>query len=449
MIEIHLSFLQAGQFADQTYFSKTGEALIKKGTVLTPSVINSLKQNGIENIYFEASSDDELLNNLFSSETHDTETIPIDSSVSINELLSKLQPGKDGFIQLMKGSLNADLDSIISNGIVHDKPSGPAFKQNASTMKTGERTGNYKISVISDYEDSLLRTKTILDRLASGQQVSNESVRNIVTKFVKLFHTDRDILLNISSKKSTDTDYIYSHSLNVCLLAINIAAAYGYNENQITEIAMGALLHDAGMLLIPKAIRYNPNRPTNDEWYEIQKHPMLGLYLLERIPHLPKAVSLVAYQCHERENGKGYPKQRSSRLIHNYAKIVAVADIFEALSSPRSYREANLPYKAIETVIKMTRQGLISGEFVKAFLEYTSLFPIGSIVELSNNCLGKVVQSNGMSFAKPKVCILTDSKGNLLSQEKQFIEDLAANTNLQITKAHQSSLLSKDILLGF
>ncbi|HEX3019582.1 MAG TPA: HD domain-containing phosphohydrolase, partial [Chitinispirillaceae bacterium] len=207
--------------------------------------------------------------------------------------------------------------------------------------------------------------------------------------------------------------------------------------------------HDIGMLLIPQEIRLKSSRPTEDEWYEIQKHPLTGIYLLERISRLPEPVILMTYQSHERENGKGYPKQRSSSLIDNYAKILSVADIFEALSSPRSYRDAYLPYKAIETLITMTRQGLVNGEYVKALLEYTSLFPIGSIVELSNKSIGRVVKSNGTSFAKPSVCILIDNKGNILEKDEQYIEDLSSNTSVQIVKAHQTSQFSQNIMLGF
>ncbi|NLD98826.1 MAG: HD domain-containing protein [Fibrobacter sp.] len=447
MLEIPISFLAPGQVSDQTYYSKSGEVIIKKNVVITPQFIAALKQQNIESIYAEGSSDDEELNNILFPEIDESSIS--DSATSTSTFLPNLQAGKEGFIELIKGSINTNLDRLISERKTEDKPSGPAYRENASRMKRSERTTTYKSDVISGYDDALAKTKTILNNLTNGQSVSTELIRNIVVKFMKLFLTDRDILLNLSLQKPNDTDYLYSHSLNTCLLSINIAAAYGYNETQITEIGMGALLHDVGMLLVPKEIRFKQSRPTEDEWFEIQKHPLLGLYLLEKIPRLPEPVSLVAYQVHERENGKGYPKQRSSRLIHNYAKVVAVADVFEALSSPRSYREANLPYKAMEMVIRMTRQGLISGEFVKALLEYSSLFPIGSIVELSNNCLAKVVQSNGTSFAKPSVCVLTDSKGNILSEEDQYTENLSENTSIQIIKAHRSNYFSNDPMLGF
>jgi hypothetical protein len=110
---------------------------------------------------------------------------------------------------------------------------------------------------------------------------------------------------------------------------------------------------------------------------------------------------------------------------------------------------SNIPYKAMELLIKMTKQGLLSGEYVKSLLEYTSLFPVGSLVELSNGLVGKVVQSNGTSFAKPTVCVLTDRNGNVLSKEKQYLEDLCKNTSIQIVRASPNTNGSIDMMSGF
>jgi len=103
----------------------------------------------------------------------------------------------------------------------------------------------------------------------------------------------------------------------------------------------------------------------------------------------------------------------------------------------------------MELVIKMTRQGLISGEFVKAFLEYTSLFPIGSIVELSNGCRGKIITANITSFAKPVVRILIGPDGKALPPALIYEEDLAADTKLQIMKALASDFNGLSLMEGF
>jgi HD-GYP domain-containing protein (c-di-GMP phosphodiesterase class II) len=204
------------------------------------------------------------------------------------------------------------------------------------------------------------------------------------------------------------------------------------------------------MLLVPREIFLKKGRLTKDEWYEVQKHSMLGLHLLERVKKLPASAPYIAYQVHERENGQGYPKQRSGRFIHNYSKIVQVADVFESLSSPREYRAPYIPYRAMEVIIKMSKRCLLASEYVKALITYVSLFPVGSLVELSNHTIAKVISANESHFTKPVVSVIADHEGNLLPAEKIYRIDLAGDHALQITRAIESNQLpGLDIMHGF
>jgi HD-GYP domain-containing protein (c-di-GMP phosphodiesterase class II) len=459
MTEIPLSSLMIGSITEREYFTRDGELLISKGVSFSQQHLDALLRRKFEYVYINDENEDMELQKILSADFKGLDDLQLEETGawSSNETpaalnspaLSKIASGRDGLLQLLKNATGNEIDTKIRDGKTPDTPVGPALKEKASEMTSKDRTPAYKNSIKTSYTESLQQTKRLLTLLVNDQHVSNESVRSVVNQFINTYLTDKNILLNLSNTKPQDGDYIYHHSLNVAILSINIAAALSYSEQQVIEIGMGALLHDVGMLLIPKAIRLKKGRLVEEEWYEIQKHPILGLHLLEKIDRLPDAVSIVAYQTHERENGKGYPKQRSARIIHNYAKIVSVADIFEALSTSRSYRDGNIPYKAMEMIIKMTRQGLISGEFVKALLEYTSLFPVGSIVELSNNCLGKVIKANGNSFAKPRVSIFTDPEGNKLDSSKIYEEDLSKNTTIQIIRAHPSTMTDDDIMMGF
>lgn len=458
MDPIPLSFLQIGAKTEREYYTQDGELLIAKGIFIAQQHLDTLLRRKIDTVFMKGENEDLELQKLLSADFKDLDALQIDETLSSDETVpnglkdtefAQLKPGREGLGQLLKSAKGVELDNKIRDGKSSDIPVGSALKERSKELTRQERTEEYKKVALDSYDESLHRTRQTLDALADGQNVSNESLRAIIGQFVNAFENDKNILLNLSSIKHENGDYLYHHSLNVCILSINIAAAFGYNEQQVIEIGLGALLHDVGMLLISKKIRFKEGRLAESEWFEIQKHPILGLHLLEKIDRLPESIPFIAYQTHERENGKGYPKQRSSRLIHNFAKIVAVADIFEALSSPRKYREGNIPYKAMENLIMMTRQGLISGEFVKSLLEYTSLFPVGSVVELSNRCLGKVIKANGNSFAKPVVSILTDTNGKKLGPQEIFEEDLSKNTSIQIVRAHQSTLTKGNIMLGF
>jgi HD-GYP domain-containing protein (c-di-GMP phosphodiesterase class II) len=459
MLEIQLSMLQQGQLIDHELYDKDGNVIFQKGIRVTKEYLETLKQRDISTLFLMDDFQDKELEKILSTEfkTFDNIDAAINESDSppipniIPEVFSEIKSimgGKTGLIQLLDSKKCETLDTIISQG-TDEKPVGIPLKKSLKETQTGKREDAVKIQFQTSYENALEHTKILLDSLAAGTLVSLASIRHIIGQLIQTFLMDKAFLLNLSTIKATEGDYVYNHSLNTSILAINIAASYGFNEQQVVEIGMGALLHDVGMLLIPQEIRFKKERVTEDEWYEIQKHPIFGVHILERIEKLPPVATVPAYQTHERENGKGYPKQRSSRLIHPYAKITAIADVFEALTAPRTYRTANIPYKAMELVIKMTKQGLLSGEHVKSLLEYTSLFPIGSLVELSNGYVGKVVQSNGTSFAKPIVCVLSDKTGTLFPKEKQYFEDLSKNTSIQIVKANPNTSTLVDLLSGF
>ena len=207
-------------------------------------------------------------------------------------------------------------------------------------------------------------------------------------------------------------------------------------------------MHDLGMLLVPPAIRFKEGRLDDEEWYEIRKHPLFGLHIIDRTLRLPDAAKYITYQIHERENGKGYPKQRSGHLIHNFAKITMIADIFEAVSAPRPYRRAFAPYKGMEMLIKMGKQQLISEHFVMAMLKSVSLFPVGSIVELNDGRIGQVIAANRFHLARPLVSIVSEKEQPLLDSSETYPVDLSNDTSLQIIRSLPFGSIDCDILYG-
>jgi len=461
MKSIQVSDLTAGTIAKSDYCTADGKILISQGVIITPEHIQLLQRRVFTQLYVKEEHDVDEIKKLLSSEFSalgDVDFIE-DAKITATETMPKalalpafrnIKPGQEGLEQLNKSAHAERLDTKFKSGRVSDQPSGPGLKDNATELTPAGRTETYKTTMARMYEQALWKVETILDALADGEAVDGPAIRSIVEKFVTTFVTDRNILICLSTTRSANPLYVYSHSLNVCLLAINIAASRGYNREQVIEVGMGALLFDVGMLLVPRHIYLKKGRLTKDELFEIQKHPILGLHLLENITRLPESIPYIAYQGHERENATGYPKKRDKRLTHCFSKIVQIADIYIALTSPRPYREPYLPYTGMEMIIKMMRMGLVSGEFVKALLCYTSLFPVGSLVELSDNSIGKVIKANATSYAKPVVTVLTTKSGELLPRQNYFQIDLSEETSLQIVKAHKRDFLPAiDLMDGF
>ncbi len=465
---IEVSELKPGMATPFDCYSDAGDMLISKGVVITQKHIDVLFRRNITTV--------------FSSE-HDEKPIRPSPEASINKPdsgrteaemprvsasarivrgdgkpaaevllpeLADIKTGEDGYHQLLAHPGIEEVEKRIIREIACDKPSGPPLASKARQMTVKERTETYKQSASMIYASALEQTRRILFELLDCKFNNMVQIKSIVDTFIKTFVSDRNILLNISAIKHTGDEYFFNHALNVCLLAITIAASAKYSEKQIVEIGMSALLHDIGMLLVPQGIRFKQDKLTEGEWYEVRKHPIVGLHILEKIERLPPTVSLTVYQSHERENSKGYPKQRGGRFIHNYAKIVQIADIYESMSSPRPYRNSFLPYKAMETIVKMAHEGALNSDLVKCFLGYTSLFPVGSLVELSDNRIAKVIQSNGALFAKPVVSVLADKGVVFADKTKIYQEDLKKQTNLQIIRPVPSDVFKEIALMdGF
>jgi HD-GYP domain-containing protein (c-di-GMP phosphodiesterase class II) len=456
MKSIQLSDLKPGTVAENELYSEKGELLIARGVPISNRIISLMEKRNVFNLYFKSENETEDLDKIitdgfgkldqldFGEERLNAATslprpqfvhVPIRPPKALEQPeIRDIRKGKQGLNQLLQYGKALELDKIARTRNLPDRPFGVPIEKKASQIQVKERTDEYKTTVSSSYEKALKETTDILTSIADGAWCDARQIRSIVEQFARMFVTDHCVLLNISGTKHSD-EYIFHHTLNVCLLSINIAAGFGYSEQQIVEIGMGALLHDIGMLLIPDSIRFKQQELTEDERYEIQKHPILGLHLLEKVKKLPWSVPYVAYHSHERENGKGYPKQRNGHLIHGFAKVVQLADMYEAMSSPRPYHQAMLPFRAIAHLISLSRTGDVAPGLLKALLKYISLFPVGSLVELSDHAIGKVIQGNNTSYSKPVISVLTDKKGSILPHEQIYQVDLVQATEISIIRA--------------
>lgn len=236
------------------------------------------------------------------------------------------------------------------------------------------------------------------------------SVATAVHGVMDAFVADRS-LINIMASVKGAAPYLYEHALGTSVLSINIATALGYNTAQVQEIGMAGLLQDVGMAMVPERIVNLPRRLAPTEMIDIQKHAAYGLYLLEKIRHVPLTVRFAMYQSHERIDGSGYPRRRKGDRIHVFAQIVGVADMFDALVSDRPWRRALHPYRAMEKMVRDASKGKFDPAIIRALLAYIGLYPVGCRVELSDGSVASVVHGNEKAIDRPVVKVLRDGRG--------------------------------------
>ncbi|MCK6440878.1 MAG: HD domain-containing protein, partial [Planctomycetes bacterium] len=184
--------------------------------------------------------------------------------------------------------------------------------------------------------------RAIVSGAAIEGKVFDDFTRNVITSFV----SDRYHRLHLASKDENE-NYLVSHSLTTLVLSINMAARLNYALPEILELSYGAFLHDIGMTKVPADLREKKGKLAEAERRLFELHPSHGIEFCRRISNLPVTVPLVMLQENERMDGSGYPRKRTAEKIHPYARIVAVAAAYDAMTHERPYRPAKPAYLAM------------------------------------------------------------------------------------------------------
>ncbi|MGP3778721.1 HD-GYP domain-containing protein [Halanaerobium saccharolyticum] len=293
---------------------------------------------------------------------------------------------------------------------------------------------SYDIEINDAIKDSTRRTgKKIVtntfDRIKNGFiDLNTKDLKNVVEDITDELVLNEDVLLNLVSLKST-SDYTYEHSVNVSVVCIALGKMLGYSKSELYKLGMGGMLHDIGKTLIPEEILNKPAKLTDHEFEIIKNHPELGFNYLQQIESISPLSRIVVYSHHERVDGSGYPRGLKGDEIHEFARVAAIADVFDALTSDRVYRDRWPTYKAAEYIMNHTEQ-LFDYQLVKKFLPQVSFYPNGSEVILSSGHRA-VVRTQNVGFpTRPVLRLIEDDEGNELDKEL----DLLKHMNIVITK---------------
>lgn len=212
-----------------------------------------------------------------------------------------------------------------------------------------------------------------------------------------------------------DEDYLYHHSVDVGVISGTLALWIKRPFHEIEEIILGGLLHDVGKALIPLKVLNKPGALTEEELTLVKFHSIRGYKFLKESSDLSRNILLCALQHHERMDGTGYPLAVNGDKIHPYAKIVAIADVFDAMTSLRGYGRRVTPYEAVE-ILKHEMYGKLDVAVSAIFLEKVCQRFLGDIVQLSNGMRGEVVFLNPVDTTRPTV---RTREGELIDLDKR------------------------------
>ena len=333
------------------------------------------------------------------------------------------------------------MESQIESGPNDGMAAGPfsglvsALTTTAPAVKTGTlllpETQAYKTAYRA-YKQLVERTDMELLRASRETITDNHSISMISAQIQQEVRNHRGQFVSFILGNDIKGYEMAKSSVNTAILSALIARELKLPNHKTLNIIIGALLHDAGMLRIPRDIVNKRGELSDAERQRIHSHPVLAYRIVTKELHYQDEVGKVVLQHHERWDGKGYPYGHAGEQIDKGARIVSIADAFEAMVSQKSYRNPMLGYQAIKNLLADNSRRFDPG-LLKVFVGIMGIYPIGSIVCLNNGVVARVAEIWPNAPIRPKTQVLID-KDEKAPAEEVYI-DLLLEKNLFITKA--------------
>lgn len=322
------------------------------------------------------------------------------------EKLKKFSSRKVFSMKVLLSELNIKTVVKLENGSVQEV---------ASSQIKMEHTKE-RLVIKEKFEEMHKSIKQSFDELSrnnTSPKVKKE-LDNTVEEIKNNLSVNIELLNEILDVKATD-EYLYNHSLNVAVVSNLIGRWIGLEQKDLDILILAGLVHDIGKLRVDPAILNKPGKLTDEEFAEMKKHPEYSYQMLMEMGYKDNAILKAVTFHHEKEDGSGYPLKISGDKITIHAKILAIADIFDAMTSNRVYKARVSPFKVLE-MFQNQNFGKLDYKIIMVFIKRFTENYVGSEVILSNNQRAKIVSLNAYEITKP---LLVTSEGKFIDISRE------------------------------
>lgn len=275
-----------------------------------------------------------------------------------------------------------------------------------------------------------LTIRNEMNRLATKGEIDYSAISRVVDQIMEEMLSKNIEVLNANDIRTQD-EFIYAHSINVCVMAIALATKLSLPQAKIKNIAMGAIMHDFGKALLPKDL-LNKKEPSPAELEEIKKHPLLGYNVIKDMAEASATAKITILMHHEQINGNGYPMGLSGDYIHYSARIVSICDAFDQAINDVNYKNVYHTTDAVEYLIGGSGH-IFDKSLVDTFIKIVPIYPEGTIVLLSNGMFAIVVKNNPVYMTRPVVHPFYNPKTGI-RYDRSFIIDLQFELSIKIIR---------------
>lgn len=345
---VRVRSLKSGMKIDQSIIDKTGRILLARGTTLDDYLIASLQKLGINGVYIREGEDE----------------------------------------------------------LIESEENAPVSKETLDTIERLRVSDRARVTLTESVKQRVAEGMSYLYSNTASEDFA-DATKTIANDLMKAISTSDSLAFDINMLKVSD-EYTFKHSVDVATMSMVIAKKQGMSDSDVYSIGISGLLHDIGKSKISTDILNKQGRLTEDEFEIMKQHASIGYEILKDNNDIDMLVKIGVLQHHEKINGKGYPVGIMEHQISEYAKIMAVADIYDALVTERPYKKAFTQRDAVEMIMTMTDELDITA--MRSFMKSVILYPVDSTVILSNGERARVVENYAENVLRPKVVGLKTGK---------------------------------------
>ncbi len=240
----------------------------------------------------------------------------------------------------------------------------------------------------------------------SGNKIDLNKTKKTVNNMIDSIARNPDAFMWLTKLKDTDS-YTYRHAMDSSILAVSLGRHLGLSKSELKDLAIGSLLFDIGKVKLPANILNKPGRLTDEEFALVRKHVDFSVEIMKGIKGMPARAIEIAQFHHERHNGNGYPQGLKGTEIPVFARIAAIVDCYDAITSDRTYNRAISSHEAIKQLYEWGNVDF-QIELIEQFIQCLGIYPTGSLVELSTGQVGVILSQNRVRRLRPKVMLILD-----------------------------------------
>lgn len=317
-------------------------------------------------------------------------------------------------------------------------PADPELRQMLADYDAFRKSKrNFRNLVIECGETLQTNIQTLID----GKAFDNQAIMRVAVRLVDEIAARNLLLLAFHGMRYPGAPQIF-HAMHAGAYGLLLAQALGYSRPKLQELMFAMLLMDCGMFRVPGHVREKNAELSEAERATIKTHPLVGYQLLVKNGKVKASLATVALQHHEAFDGGGYPQALKAGQIEETARIAAIADCYTAMIEKRAHRKAFLPYDAMKHMLS-AQMNRFDPKMLRAFLGRISIYPLGSLVQLSNNHAAMVVACRPDKPLRPIVRLMRDDKG--LAFNAILLVDLMKETDQYIVRALEASGAGVDL----